>query len=167
MATRPDNPPGIEAAMAKTDPLTGLPNQRAWEEELRRELARSKRNGFPVSIALLHLDHPGFGDEDHEPLGNAALLHEAANAWRLAVRVCDLVARLRGRRFAVLFPECSGYAPQALQRLTDATPGGYTCCAGIAIWNGLEPAEELMARAAAALWEAKEDGPGSAVLAEY
>jgi diguanylate cyclase (GGDEF)-like protein len=152
--------------MARTDPLTGLPNQRAWDEELRKELARSKRRSHDVSIALLHLDHRGFEVDDPDRIEIGELLREAAHAWRLSVRVCDLVARLGGRRFAVLFPETGGYAPQALDRLLISTPSGYTCCAGIAIWNGLESSEELMARCAAALWEAKEDGPGSAVMAE-
>jgi diguanylate cyclase (GGDEF)-like protein len=167
METPPENTPGIEWAMAKTDLLTGLPNRRAWDEELRKEVARSRRNGFPLSIAVLHLDHPSFGVNDLDATDFPELLREVAYAWRLAVRVCDLVARLGGRRFAVLLPECSGYAPQALQRLTDATPDGYTCCAGIAIWNGTESPEELMDRVTAALWEAKEDGPGSAVMAEF
>jgi diguanylate cyclase len=165
MATRRENQPDLEGAMAKTDPLTGLPNQRAWDEELRRELSRAKRRSHDVSIALLHLDHKDFEGDDAVQIHE--LLREAAHAWRLTVRVCDLVARLGGRRFAVLLPECSGYAPQALERLCAATPSGYTCCAGIAIWNGLESPEQLMVRAAAALWEAKEDGPGSAVLAEF
>ena len=152
--------------MSKTDPHTGLLNRRAWDEELRRELARSKRNGFPVSIAVLHLDLALHFD-DGESIEVTELLDDAAHAWRLAVRVSDTVARLAGRRFAVLMPETSGYASQALQRVLDATPSGYTCCAGIAIWNSLESSEDLMDRATAALWEAKEDGPGSAVMAEF
>jgi diguanylate cyclase (GGDEF)-like protein len=165
MDMRPEQSPDQEAAMSRIDPFTGLANRRAWDEELRRELARARRSGHPVSVAVLHLDlasHEFDGDPDEI----AEMLSEAAHAWRLSVRVFDLVARLAGRRFAVLLPEMSGYATQALQRLIDATPDGYTCCAGVAIWNPLESAEELMDRATAALWEAKEEGPGSAVLAE-
>ena len=44
------------ARLARTDPLTGLANRRAWDEQLARELARAQRSGAAVSVALLDLD---------------------------------------------------------------------------------------------------------------
>ena len=44
------------ARLARTDPLTGLANRRAWDEQLARELARAQRSEAAVSVALLDLD---------------------------------------------------------------------------------------------------------------
>jgi diguanylate cyclase (GGDEF)-like protein/PAS domain S-box-containing protein len=156
-----------EQAMARTDQLTGLPNRRSWDEELRRELERAKRAGHSVTMAFLDLDHfKSFNDDHGHPAGDA-LLREAANAWRLSIRTTDVVARIGGEEFGVLFPHCPpGNAPDLLERLRGATPRGQTCSAGIAVWDGQESAEDLMRRADAALYEAKEGGRDCAVVAE-
>jgi diguanylate cyclase (GGDEF)-like protein/PAS domain S-box-containing protein len=156
-----------EQAMARTDQLTGLPNRRSWDEELRRELERAKREGHAVTIAFLDLDFfKSFNDRNGHPAGDA-LLREAADAWRLSIRVTDVVARVGGEEFGVLFPHCPpGNAPELLERLRAATPQGQTCSAGIAVWDGQESAEELTQRADAALYEAKESGRDRAILAD-
>jgi diguanylate cyclase (GGDEF)-like protein/PAS domain S-box-containing protein len=155
-----------ERAMARTDELTGLPNRRAWEEELRRELARSKRHGYSLTIAVVDLDRfKDYNDAHGHPAGDE-LLRFAAAAWRLSIRVTDFVARVGGEEFGVLFPECPpGNAPEVLERLRAATPFEQSCSAGIAVWNSVESAEELMERADTALYEAKRQGRDRAVLA--
>jgi diguanylate cyclase (GGDEF)-like protein/PAS domain S-box-containing protein len=156
-----------EQAMARTDQLTGLPNRRSWDEELRRELERAKREGHAVTIAFLDLDHfKSFNDRHGHPAGDA-LLRDAADAWRLSIRVTDVVARVGGEEFGILFPHCPpGNAPELLERLRAATPQGQTCSAGIAVWDGQESAEEMTQRADAALYEAKESGRDRAVMAD-
>jgi diguanylate cyclase len=166
MATRPDQPLSNES-MGRNDWRTGLPNRRAWDEEVRRELARARRGSHAVSVALVELDD--FGSYRHANGAAAAdsLLREAAHAWRLTIRVCDLVARLGVDRFAVLLPECAGYVLRPLERLRAATPEAQTSSAGIAIWDSLETAERLVARSEAALDSARERGGDCAVLAEH
>ena len=44
------------AELAATDPLTLLPNRRSWDEHLSREIARARRSGNPLSVALIDLD---------------------------------------------------------------------------------------------------------------
>ena len=58
MEARPQHP--LKEAMGMTDLLTGLPNHRAWDEGLRRELARAKRGSHDVSVALVEVDDFGF-----------------------------------------------------------------------------------------------------------
>jgi diguanylate cyclase (GGDEF)-like protein/PAS domain S-box-containing protein len=155
-----------ERAMARTDPLTGLPNRRAWDEELRRELARAKRHGYSLTIAVVDLDRFKDYNDAHGHLAGDALLRDAGGAWRLAIRVTDFVARVGGEEFGVLFPECPpGNATEVLERLRAATPLGQSCSAGIAVWNSVESVEELMERVDAALYEAKRQGRDRAVLA--
>jgi len=45
------------AAIALTDPLTGLANRRAWEEELRREVARAKRTSNRLALVKIGRAH--------------------------------------------------------------------------------------------------------------
>jgi diguanylate cyclase (GGDEF)-like protein/PAS domain S-box-containing protein len=146
-------------AMARTDELTGLANRRAWDEELRRELARGARSGEPPCVVLLDLDHfKRFNDERGHQAGDA-FLREAAMAWRMQLRVTDFLARYGGEEFAVLLPDCPpGEALEILERLRAATPGGETSSAGLAVWDGSESLETLIGRADAALYEAKRAG---------
>lgn len=155
------------AAMARTDELTGLPNRRAWGEEVRRELARSKRHGYRVAVAMVDLDNfKLFNDERGHHAGDE-LLREAAANWRMAVRVSDFIARYGGEEFALLLPGCPpGNALEVIERLRSATPGGQTCSAGIALWDGSEPPEAALARADAALYQAKREGRNRTAAAE-
>jgi diguanylate cyclase (GGDEF)-like protein len=151
-------------AMARTDPTTGLPNRRAWEEEVRHAIARARRHGHPLALGLVDLDHfKLFNDAHGHPAGDA-LLGEAAASWRLALRVTDFIARYGGEEFALLFPDCPpDQMTGLLDRFRAATPQGQTVSIGMAHWDRSEPAEDLVARADAALYEAKEAGRDRAV----
>jgi diguanylate cyclase (GGDEF)-like protein len=58
----------LKEAMGMTDSLTGLPNGRAWDEGLRKELARAKRGSHDVSVALVDLDDFGAYQHAHGEL---------------------------------------------------------------------------------------------------
>ncbi len=146
-------------ARARTDPLTGLANRRAWDEELRRELARAGRQGWPVCVAMLDLDHFKAFNDDQGHLAGDELLKESAATWRVVLRAADFIARYGGEEFSVLLPNCStGDAVQVVERLRVATPMGQTCSAGVASWDGSESASELLRRADGALYSAKRAG---------
>ena len=153
-------------AMARTDELTGLANRRAWQEELQRELARGQRHEHAVCVALLDLDHfKAYNDQRGHPAGDA-LLREAAIAWRLQLRVTDVLARYGGEEFAALLPDCPpDEALKVIARVREATPEGQTCSAGIACWDGSESPDELIGRADAALYQAKRAGRNRAITA--
>jgi diguanylate cyclase (GGDEF)-like protein/PAS domain S-box-containing protein len=153
--------------MARTDELTGLPNRRAWDDALERELARSRRSMERFSVAILDLDHfKQFNDTHGHPAGDE-LLRDAGEAWRAAVRAGDFLARYGGEEFALLLPGCPP-APggKAVERVRAAMPRGETCSAGIAAWDGAESGRELVARADAALYAAKRAGRNRTVVAD-
>ena len=59
---------------ATTDPLTGVANRRAWEDEAARHLARAARTGEPLSFAILDLDHfKEVNDREGHGAGDALL----------------------------------------------------------------------------------------------
>jgi diguanylate cyclase len=158
--------------LARTDKLTGLPNRRAWDEELKRELARARRHQWPACAVMLDLDSFKLFNDTHGHQAGDALLSEAARAWRAVLRETDfmarygMVARYGGEEFALILPDCPLEPAMAVtERLREAMPGRQTCSAGIASWNGSESAEALMGRADAALYEAKRLGRDRAVVA--
>ncbi|MGH2996808.1 MAG: GGDEF domain-containing protein, partial [Gaiellaceae bacterium] len=66
---------------ARTDDLTGLPNRRAWEHELPRELSRAARDERPVCVAMLDLDRFKRFNDDRGHQAGDRLLKRAAAAW--------------------------------------------------------------------------------------
>ena len=145
--------------MASTDALTDLPNRRAWSQELAREVARARRSGEPLTVAMVDLDYFKDFNDRHGHQAGDRLLKEAAAAWREALRQSDLLARYGGEEFAVALPNCDGQAAVTLvERLRAVTPAGESCSAGLATWDGRETLEALVGRADASLYEAKQSG---------
>jgi diguanylate cyclase (GGDEF)-like protein len=153
-------------ALAREDALTGVANRRRWDDELERALARAYRGVTAVHVALLDLDHfKRFNDHNGHPAGDG-LLKEAASAWRAQLRPSDLLARYGGEEFAVLLEmDTSDDAFQAIERLRPGTPKGQTFSAGVATWDGVETASELVGRADAAMYEAKRAGRDRVLVA--
>jgi diguanylate cyclase (GGDEF)-like protein len=153
--------------VARTDALTGAPNRRAWDEHLAVELARGARDGAPVSVALLDLDHfKAFNDRRGHPAGDR-LLREATAAWRGQLRSVDILARYGGEEFGLILPGCRpDEAAAIVDRLRGLTPEGETSSAGVAGWDGVESADALVARADRALYRAKRGGRDRVVTAD-
>ena len=153
-------------ALARTDQLTGLANRRTWDDELPRELARARRNGEPLSVAILDLDRfKSYNDTYGHPAGDR-LLRGAAAAWTERLRTTDLLARYGGEEFAVLLPGCdTAAAAPVVEHLRAAVPDDETCSIGVATWDGDESCDALVARADAALYRAKDGGRDRVVAA--
>jgi diguanylate cyclase (GGDEF)-like protein len=154
-------------ALALTDALTGLGTRRVWDGEVTREVARARRADAPLSLAVLDLDHMSAFNMLRGEREGDRLLKETAARWGGELREVDLIARLDGTQFGVLLPNCGlGEAVEVLDRVREATPRGQTASAGVARWDGEEPADLLMARAREALASAKESGRNITIAAE-
>ena len=153
-------------SIARTDDLTGLPNRRAWEEELPRELLRAKREARPMCVAMIDLDHfKEFNDERGHQAGDR-FLKQAAAAWGEELRGTDFLARYGGEEFALALPGCTPeMAIEVCERVRAATPENETCSIGIASWDNEEGAPSLLGRADGALYEAKHRGRNISVVA--
>ena len=151
--------------LARTDPLTGVPNRRVWEEELPRELDRARRMGTGLCLAMIDLDDfKSYNDRFGHQAGDQ-VLKEAAGAWRAEVRSTDLLARYGGEEFAVLLPDCGLDSAMEIAERLRAAPPECTCSIGVAAWDRREAATELVARADRALYAAKAGGRNRYVLA--
>lgn len=150
---------------ALTDALTGLPNRRAWDEELRRELARARRTGAPLCAVLLDLDHfKQFNDRLGHQAGDGHLRDSAAR-WRERLRGTDMIARYGGEEFAILLSATPiARAEEVVEDLRSSVPGDETVSAGIAQWDGRESGADLIARADRALYDAKRTGRDRTVV---
>lgn len=153
--------------LAAIDALTGIYNRRSWDEHLARELARSRRERRPLSVAIIDLDHfKRFNDRNGHPAGDR-LLAEAATAWRSAIRTTDILARYGGEEFAAALPDCPvDQAVGIMDRLRTVVPMGQTLSAGVACWDGAESGAALMARADRALYVAKDQGRNRVIVAD-
>jgi diguanylate cyclase (GGDEF)-like protein len=134
--------------LAATDPLTGLPNRRAWDEALSR-----LPNG-PMCIAILDLDQFKQVNDAHGHTIGDAVLRAAADGLRGAVRRGDLAARLGGDEFALLLPGlAASQAPAVVERIRRHVNAAIekaglpttTCSAGFAV--DLSTADAALRRA--------------------
>lgn len=89
------------------DPLTGLYNRRYLLMRLEEEVLGSDRQEQPLCLALFDLDHfKGVNDAYGHPTGDKVLL-TVARAAQQVLRKNDILARISGDEFAIVFPRCA------------------------------------------------------------
>ncbi len=93
-----------QVAQARTDPLTGLPNRRAFDDELGRRIAEWKRKSAIFCMMMIDIDHfKQLNDRHGHPAGDHAL-RDVADVLGSMIREMDMVARVGGEEFAVILP---------------------------------------------------------------
>lgn len=162
------------AHQARTDPLTGLCNRRAFLEEMGRYFVRLHRD--PAPGTLMYLDVDGF-KAVNDQLGHAAgdgVLMALAEMLRRLVRPSDLIARLGGDEFAVwLMGTDHMTAAERADHLCRAAPAAFRDALpqeipGLGLSIGIasrhsgscETLQALMSRADLAMYEVKRSGRG-------
>ncbi|HEX8085764.1 MAG TPA: sensor domain-containing diguanylate cyclase [Solirubrobacteraceae bacterium] len=154
------------ARQARTDELTALPNRRAWDEAVEREMSRARRTKRPLCLALLDLDHFKAYNDLHGHQAGDVHLRRTAAAWRRELRTIDVLARYGGEEFGILLPDCDlEEAREVLDRVRSATPNAQSASAGVVKYDGHESPDSLVARADAAMYRAKHAGRGITVPA--
>jgi diguanylate cyclase (GGDEF)-like protein len=91
-------------SMARIDYLTSIYNRRAVIQLLKKELARSDRDGRPMSLAMLDVDHfKAINDTYGHAVGDS-VLKECVQSVRSYLRDYDLVGRFGGEEFLIVLP---------------------------------------------------------------
>src|SRR3954468_20498095 len=145
--------------MATHDSLTGLPNRRVLEEQLPREMARARRAGSALCVAIVDIDHFKAYNDTHGHLAGDEVLRKCARAWDESLRGEDTIVRFGGEEFLVLLPGSSPEeAAEVVERLRGRTPRDQTCSAGLACWDFVESVDDLLGRTDAVLYLAKAGG---------
>jgi diguanylate cyclase (GGDEF)-like protein len=161
---------------ATTDPLTGLLNRDEFVRRANGEIARAARNGTPLAVAMLDVDHfKSFNDRYGHQAGDRVLV-AAAQAIGETMRGLDLAGRYGGEEFVILLVNAAeSSAGAAVERIRAAigelepprVPERVTASAGVALHNGLferATLRSLVKRADAALYRAKEAGRDRCVV---
>jgi two-component system, cell cycle response regulator len=150
-------------ALLREDALTGLLNRRAILTQLAGMVSGARRHGHPVSIGILDLDaFKAINDEHGHHVGDAVLI-AAVRAMRARLRAEDQLGRLGGEEFLMLLPDTDSAAARSVAEklrtevASAPAPVPVTVSVGVATWAQEKP-EELLRRADAALYRAKEGG---------
>jgi two-component system cell cycle response regulator len=160
------------AALAITDPLTGLLNRRALIDRLATEVDRARRYGTVVTLLMVDIDHFKRVNDTLGHLAGDDVLREVAAVLQNTVRTVDLVARYGGEEFVVVLPETGrdgavAFADRVRERiaihpfLAPVREGlALTASIGVATFPAerVDTVEDLFARADEALYRAKADG---------
>jgi diguanylate cyclase len=154
---------------ALIDPLTGLPNRAGWGERLELEMARWKRYGGELALAVLDIDHFKRINDGYGHLAGDKVLKIIAGELAKRLRKTDFIARFGGEEFVLLIPSTPlEGGRQLLQTLLDGVeqcPFHFrgervtiTLSAGLTSFVSGESSEKVFERADQALYRAKSGG---------
>ena len=152
---------------ARLDGLTGLLNRRALDEQVTSEISRHSRYGGVFSVIALDLDLFKAFNDRYGHLAGDRLLRQISTIMKSSIRSADQAFRYGGDEFAILLPQtpieaADQVAERIRQRVDTEVKTDHiqiTVSLGLAIWpiDGIA-ADELIAAADAALYNAKRNG---------
>ena len=164
--------------LAFTDFLTGLKTRRYFEEHLDREIKRAERNGNPLSLVLIDVDHFKLVNDRYGHQAGDIILREIASRLMKGRREIDTVARYGGEEFIIILPDTNLVgADHVAQRLREEIEGtGFavgsssqlvqlTISLGVASFpRDAQSKSDLLEAADIALYEAKNSGRNRVIL---
>ena len=164
-------------SMATVDSLTGLLNRQAGLERVDEELSRHRRSGRPLACLLMDIDRFKKINDTYGHQAGDAVLAEFGAILRKYTRKHDIACRYGGEEFLLLLADSSLSAALAtaekVRTVTSAMPvsfGGkqihYTTSIGLDLLRPDDTSATIIARADAALYEAKNAGRNQVFCAD-
>ena len=157
--------------LSGTDHLTGLPNRRSGEERLAEDLARAKRGGALLTVAVVDIDKFKTINDTHGHHAGDLCIRHVADVMERSVREGDWLARWGGDEFVLALWDASLFAsPEAalgrinseLRRSPVRLSEGEELVLGISVgarrYAGEDDFREILAKADAAMYQAKREG---------
>lgn len=160
-------------AEARVDPLTGLLNRRGFAERMEVEVARARREAYPLAVIALDLDHFKRVNDAHGHEVGDRVLNWVGSVLSEHARGGDVVARAGGEEFVVSLPRADAAEARAvaerIRRAIAAPSAGRGChgisaelavtiSAGVAVSSGPLHVDDLLEAADRALYSAKDGG---------
>lgn len=156
---------------ARVDALTGLYNRRWFDASLGVLLEHVRRAGTCLSLLMMDVDHFKQYNDFHGHLAGDRVLEAVARAVQTNIRPGDHAVRFGGEELAVLLPDTAldeactvaervrnAVRAEAVYDQAGAILPRVSISIGVSEWSGTEPADQLLARADAALYRAKQAG---------
>lgn len=145
----------------RTDPLTGVSNRRALNDTLASQFAMMVRYESSFTLALFDIDHFKKTNDQQGHLEGDRILQRVAALLDESARETDTVTRFGGEEFVIVMPETDLegaclFADRVRQRVDDDLP--VTISGGVTAALDGDTAESMLARADAALYDAKNAG---------
>ncbi len=158
--------------LATQDPLTGVYNRRRVLERLEEELEHSRRGEVPLSVCMLDVDHFKEINDAHGHQAGDAVLRDIATSLAATLRSTDSLGRYGGEEFLLVLPhtplegalEKADRVRHAVRACRAGQDTAVTVSIGVATWRPGDTLDALVARADAALYEAKTGGRDRVVL---
>lgn len=151
----------------RLDELTTCLNRAAGLDALRKELNRARRTRCPLSILMVDIDHFKRLNDSNGHLYGDEVLRWFGARLAAAVRMSDIRCRYGGDEFLVVLPDTPSIgAKKVAEKIRQTVETGVaadlvrpiTLSIGVAVESGEFDLERLIARADAALYQAKERG---------
>ncbi|MNV21077.1 putative diguanylate cyclase YdaM [compost metagenome] len=166
----------VNRDLATRDELTALPNRRAMQDLMELERRRNLRNGRPLLLAQLDIDHFKRVNDTHGHATGDRALQAFAGIVRASVRDTDVLARWGGEEFVLLLSDTQmDDARDLLERVRQAVAAmeiphaagvlRMTVSAGLALHLPGDMVEQTLERADQALYTAKSLGRNRVVVA--
>ena len=155
---------------SQRDGLTGLYNRKFFDEQITQEMVRARRYGWPLSVAMLDIDHFKVVNDTYGHATGDVVLRTLARHLLAMLRASDTLCRYGGEEFTLILPhlsqENSRYLLDRLRKaiednpveLDDGTTVAVTVSIGIAELQAGQSAGELVRCADEALYSSKNSG---------
>lgn len=151
------------------DSLTGLLTHARLKEQIKIEVARAHREGIPLTLAMLDLDHFKAINDTHGHAAGDQVIKACAHLLRQRLRQSDSIGRYGGEEFVVILPDCTIEAAvqlledirrrlQTIRFVRDHTDFSVSLSGGVATMQDHPHPSDLLEAADRAMYRAKQSG---------